>query len=238
MQWEKGISAWKQISDDIETSIKNKTWKPGDKLPTEMELAKTYRVNRHTIRRSVHELVEKGLISVEQGRGMFIPDYVLDYKLAKRTRFSEVVSSQNKFPGGRILSGEVIKANKKVSEALKMPLEGKVCLLRTIRELDGVPIVLAAHYFSASRFPDFLERFEEFKSVSKTLDSYGLGNYERQSTNISARMPNSEEIASLKQPANRPVLITESVNVDSFGEPIEFGISAFSADRTNLIVES
>ena len=238
MQWEKGISAWKQISDDIETSIKNKTWKPGDKLPTEMELAKTYRVNRHTIRRSVHELVEKGLISVEQGRGMFIPDYVLDYKLAKRTRFSEVVSSQNKFPGGRILSGEVIKANKKVSEALKMPLEGKVCLLRTIRELDGVPIVLAAHYFSASRFPDFLERFEEFKSVSKTLDSYGLGNYERQSTNISARMPNSEEIASLKQPANRPVLITESVNVDSFGEPIEFGISAFSADRTKLIVES
>ena len=238
MQWEKGISAWKQISDDIETSIKDKTWKPGDKLPTEMELAKTYRVNRHTIRRSVHELVEKGLVSVEQGRGMFIPDYVLDYKLAKRTRFSEVVSSQNKFPGGRALSGEVIKANKKVSEALIMPLEGKVCLLRTIRELDGVPIVLAAHYFSASRFPDFLERFEEFKSVSKTLDSYGLGNYERQSTNISARMPNSEEIASLKQPANRPVLITESVNVDNSGKPIEFGISAFSADRTNLIVES
>ena len=238
MQWEKGISAWKQISDNIETSIKNKTWKPGDKLPTEMELAKAYRVNRHTIRRSVHELVEKGLVSVEQGRGMFVPDYVLDYKLAKRTRFSEVVSSQNKFPGGRALSGEVIKANKKVSEALTVPLEGKVCLLRTIRELDGVPIVLASHYFSASRFPDFLERFEEFKSVSKTLDSYGLGNYERQSTNISARMPNSEEIASLKQPANRPVLITESVNVDSFGEPIEFGISAFSADRTNLIVES
>ncbi len=238
MQWEKGISAWKQISDDIETSIKSNTWKPGDKLPTEMELAKAYRVNRHTIRRSVHELVEKGLVSVEQGRGMFIPDYVLNYKLAKRTRFSEVVSSHNKFPGGRALSGEVIKANKKVSEALTMPFEAKVCLLRTIRELDGVPIVLAAHYFSASRFPDFLKRFEEFKSVSKTLDSYGLGNYERQSTNISARMPNSEEIASLKQPANRPVLITESVNVDSFGEPIEFGISAFSADRTNLIVES
>ncbi len=238
MQWEKGISAWKQISDDIETSIKSNTWKPGDKLPTEMELAKAYRVNRHTIRRSVHELVEKGLVSVEQGRGMFIPDYVLNYKLAKRTRFSEVVSSHNKFPGGRALSGEVIKANKKVSEALTMPFEAKVCLLRTIRELDGVPIVLAAHYFSALRFPDFLERFEEFRSVSKTLDSYGLGNYERQSTNISARMPNSEEIASLKQPANRPVLITESVNVDSFGEPIEFGISAFSADRTNLIVES
>ena len=238
MQWEKGISAWKQISDDIETSIKSNTRKPGDKLPTEMELAKAYRVNRHTIRRSVHELVEKGLVSVEQGRGMFIPDYVLNYKLAKRTRFSEVVSSHNKFPGGRALSGEVIKANKKVSEALTMPFEAKVCLLRTIRELDGVPIVLAAHYFSASRFPDFLKRFEEFKSVSKTLDSYGLGNYERQSTNISARMPNTEEIASLKQPANRPVLITESVNVDSFGEPIEFGISAFSADRTNLIVES
>ena len=157
MQWEKGISAWKQISDDIETSIKSNTWKPGDKLPTEMELAKTYRVNRHTIRRSVHELVEKGLVSVEQGRGMFIPDYVLNYKLAKRTRFSEVVSSHNKFPGGRALSGEVIKANKKVSEALIMPFEAKVCLLRTIRELDGVPIVLAAHYFSASRFPEFIE---------------------------------------------------------------------------------
>ena len=28
MQWEKGVSAWKQISDDIETSIKTKLGNP------------------------------------------------------------------------------------------------------------------------------------------------------------------------------------------------------------------
>ena len=118
-----------------------------------------------------------------------------------------------------------------------MPLEGKVCLLRTIRELDGVPIVLATHYFSASRFPDFLERFEEFKSVSKLwiVTAWVIMNGNQLILVRGCQIRRNSKSQTTSQPAG---INNRVINVDSFGEPIEFGISAFSADRTNLIVES
>ena len=42
----------------------------------------------------------------------------------------------------------------------------------------------------------------------------------------------------LRQPRNRPVLVTESVNVDSDRTPIEFGIARFAPDRVQIVVES
>ena len=39
----------------------------------------------------------------------------------------------------------------------------------------------------------------------------------------------------LSQPGNRPVLVTESVNVDLEGRPTEYGIARFASDRMQIV---
>ena len=51
-----GVALWRQVADGIERGIADGTFAPGEKLPGETEIAETYRVNRHTVRRALATL--------------------------------------------------------------------------------------------------------------------------------------------------------------------------------------
>src|SRR5579875_463697 len=97
-----GIALWRQISNALSAEISAGAYRPGARLPTEAELAHRFRVNRHTVRRAMDELSRSGFARVEQGKGAFVPEDVLDYVVAPRTRFSEWIRRHNKEPSGRI----------------------------------------------------------------------------------------------------------------------------------------
>jgi len=48
--------------------------KPGDKIPSENEIALMFNFSRHTIRKAISELQIQRFIYTEQGRGTFIAD--------------------------------------------------------------------------------------------------------------------------------------------------------------------
>ncbi|MEI9982414.1 MAG: GntR family transcriptional regulator [Aliidongia sp.] len=84
-----GVAVWRQIDQSLSREIAAGDWQPGERLPTEQALAARFQVNRHTIRRAIQSMVQRGLLRVEHGRGHFIQEGVIDYVVGKRTRFSE-----------------------------------------------------------------------------------------------------------------------------------------------------
>lgn len=56
-----GVALWRQVADGIERGIADGSYASGSKLPGETEIAETYRVNRHTVRRALATLAERGL---------------------------------------------------------------------------------------------------------------------------------------------------------------------------------
>ncbi|HTN11112.1 MAG TPA: GntR family transcriptional regulator [Acetobacteraceae bacterium] len=75
---EDGVALWRQIANALEAEIAAATLAPGARLPTEAQLAARFAVNRHTVRRALEEMSRNGLIRVEQGRGSFVAEDVLD----------------------------------------------------------------------------------------------------------------------------------------------------------------
>lgn len=232
-----GVSLWRQIASAITADIERGMLRVGDSLPPERMLAERFGVNRHTIRQSMAALAEDGLVRVEQGRGTFVQDVVLDYRLTSRTRFSEIVSRQNRTPGGRLLRSAEMEATPAIVAALGGDAS-RCVLLETLSEADGRPISIGAHHFPMPRFARMPVLFAETGSISAALARLGVTDYARQSTRVMARLPDAEEARLLRQPRNRPVLVTEAVNADSDGEPIEFGIARFASDRVQILVES
>src|SRR3954470_7462517 len=115
-----GVALWRQIAGSLETEIAGGGLSPGARLPTEAELTARYGVNRHTVRRAMEELENRGLVRIEQGRGSFVAEDVLDYPVGPRTRFSETIRRQNREPQGRILRIEEMPAESNVAELLKL----------------------------------------------------------------------------------------------------------------------
>ncbi|MSO76113.1 MAG: phosphonate metabolism transcriptional regulator PhnF [Alphaproteobacteria bacterium] len=232
-----GFTLWRQIEAVLEDEIAQGAHPPGARLPTEVALATRFSVNRHTIRRAMAGLAERGLLRVEQGRGTFVQEHMVDYPLGRRTRFSENVARAERAPGDRLLRALTLPASPEVAEALAIAANAPVVMLETLGEADGRPLGLGAHHFPAARFLGLIRAYEASRSISRALAACGVPDYTRKLTRITVRMPSADEARILQQPANRPVLVTEAVNVDAAGAPIEYGVARFAGDRVQLVVE-
>jgi len=63
-----------QLKAILLTQIRERNWNPGDKLPSEEQLSKQYKINRATIRRALKDLIQQGLIYRIPATGTFVSD--------------------------------------------------------------------------------------------------------------------------------------------------------------------
>jgi len=233
-----GVALWRQIQHKLEAEIESGRFKPGDKLPTEFELADSLNVNRHTVRRALSEMEEKGLLRVEQGRGTFVHEAVIAYSLGKKTRFTANLASIGREAGHKLIASKVMEADASVAKALCLRKGAPVVVLDTLGSADGRPVSYARHYLAKALFPNIAESYASTQSITKALADHGYPDYERKWTRIMARMPQGNEAELLMQPRNRPLLVTEAVDADPTGMPINYGISRFASDWVQIVVEN
>lgn len=69
-----GLPKYAQLRDQLIAAIRAGEWKPGDKLPTEQELARGTPYSLGTVQRALRELVEEGLVVRAQGSGTFVAE--------------------------------------------------------------------------------------------------------------------------------------------------------------------
>jgi len=229
---------WHQVADALEHDILSKVYPPGSRLPTEADLAARFGVNRHTLRRAVAVLQDQGLIRVEQGRGTFVQEDVIEYPLARRTRFSEIVGRQARTPSGKLLRSVSIPADAVVADRLGVAIGDAVALIETIGMADDAPLSLARHHFPLARFPDLFSAYREGGTVTDMLRRLGVEDYFRKTTRLTSRMPDEYEMRHLRLSKTVPVLVLESVNVDSDDTVLEFGITRFAASRVQIVIDT
>src|SRR3954451_10787549 len=129
VQRQDGVTLWRQIANRLRDDITSGASQPGCQLPTEAEMSARFGVNRHTVRRALEELQRDGLVRVEQGRGSFVAEDVLDYAVEARTRFSQWIRRHNMEPSGRVLRLQEVAADQRVARGLGIRGGARVVML-------------------------------------------------------------------------------------------------------------
>ena len=191
-------------------------------------------VTRHTVRRALADLAERGLIESSQGRGSYVRRPAIAYKLGRRTRWSDLMRSLRTEASTKTLVSEVRPADMQVARALKLPVGAPVVLIERLSFADGEPVSLSRHCFSHERFPYFIDMYAKKRSITETLLQSGVPDYIRSRTRVSARAASVEECALLHMPRHVPLLVTQSLNIDGLKAPLEWGEARFAADRIEL----
>lgn len=233
-----GIAAWRQIADEIAAEIRAGVLAAEAQLPTESQLAARFSVNRHTVRRALAELAERGLVRATQGRGTFVETRPIPYPIGRRTRFSEIVSRAGREAGGRLIDSAILAADGMVAAALRIPAGAPVIRLDTVRYADDAPIAMGSGFFPLPRFAGLNDAYLATGTMTKALESRGVSDYRRLETRVSARPATPAEAARLDLAPGRILLTIDSINVDVDGVPIQFTRGVFSADRTEILIES
>lgn len=228
-------TTWTTIKDELERDIAEGRLCPGDRLPTEPDLAQRFEAGRHSVRRAVAALAKEGKLSIEQGRGTFVESTpLLTYAISRRTRLRRNLAPQGLEVSGDLLNAEVIEATAPVRLALRLNKGAKVIASRRITYADKMPISVGVSYHSADRFPDYLERRRVTASVTETYKSYGIDDYLRGETQLHARQADPDEAKLLRQHPDLPVIVVRAIDTLPDGTPIAFKEVIWSAARVQF----
>ena len=148
-----GVALWRQVADGIERGIADGSFAAGEKLPGEVEIAETYRVNRHTVRRALASLAERGMVRAERGSGTYVEMQRLAYPLRARTRFSEIVGAGGREPRGQLIGASVVPATREVARQLGLKTGAPLIRIEALRLADRTPICVGTTWLAAAHLP-------------------------------------------------------------------------------------
>lgn len=227
---------WTSIAATLRDEIGAGRYRPGDRLPTEAELAGRFGVNRHTVRRAIADLAGNGLVHTRRGAGVFVTVEPTDYPLGRRVRFHQNLKSAGQIPDKKILLQETRKADRREAEALDLAVGAPVHVHEGISLADGLPLALFRSVFPAERFPSLLADLADTRSVTAALARAGVTDYTRASTRLTAKLASPTQALRLRLPEGASILRSVAINIDCAGRPVEYGHTWFAGDRVCLVV--
>ncbi len=233
-----GVALWRQVADGIERGIADGRFAAGERLPGETEIAETYRVNRHTVRRALATLAERGLVRAERGSGTYVEAPRIAYPLRSRTRFSEIVGAGGREPRGELIGASEEPATRELAKRLGLKAGVPLIRIEALRLADRSPICVGTTWLAAERFPDAGRVYDRMRSTTKLLAHYGVRDYRRASTRVSAAIVDAADAIRLDLALGRPVLVVDSTDVDADGKPLLTTRARFAAERVEFLVEN
>ncbi len=229
---------YRGIASQLSKDIAGGTWRPGEQIPTEIELAERFGVSQGTMRLAVLELVKAGLLSRRQGKGTFVNAMRLDQSLERFFRYERRDAGNNLTPETLVLGvGEVV-ADAQTREALGVVTRRSVGWLRRLRRQDGEAFLLHDSYFPIELWADIQANCELgqpnlYRQLQRFCDTPML----RADEYLSARLSTADESQVLEIPEASAVVHLERHAYTFSDRKVEFRRSVGRGDRFSYHVQ-
>ena len=145
-----------QVGEAIREEIEEGRWPVGSRIPVEDELCKKYDVSKATIRFAVLELVRKGYLNRQQGRGTFVCRTIPAPEMRMTTEFDELMLEPLEPVSVRVLAQTLMTPVDDLDVKLEAPGETHVIYIRRLALAANEPILLAESYIPYHFCPELL----------------------------------------------------------------------------------
>ncbi len=226
-----------QVYLDLRAALDAGEWRPGDRLPTERELAAEYGCSLSTVRRALSELARERRVERMRGRGTFVMRPPIELDFEGTSSFTEEMHLRGHDPGTKLLEAGRRKAAEHVAEALGLEPSAGTYYIERLRLADGEPLLLEQVHLPEHRFPGLLAADLERESLYDVLTMrYGTRVAKAREWLEPVALP-AREAGLLRQPAGGSALSIEGIAFDEEGRPVEYARSYVRGDRTRYYVD-
>ena len=225
---------YQQIKGLILQSLQSSEWKPGESIPSEMELAARYRVSQGTVRKAIDELASGHLLVRKQGKGTFVATHA-EHQV--QYRFLKLVPDQGDLntegPAQReIIDCKRLRASADIARALALRSGDAVLQVRRVLSFAGVPTILEDLWLPGAPFKGLTaERLAGYHGPMYALFETEFGvRMVRAEEKIRAVLPDKAQRELLDLPANTPLLSVERVAYTYNDTPMELRRGFYRTD--------
>src|SRR6516164_8439325 len=129
-----------QVEAVLASDIAGGTLPAGSQLPTENDLIERFGVSRPTVRRAVQNLVSRGLVEIQRGKGTYVTRPKITQELTALSGFVEDMQALGRHPTARLIDRQLVPADRTVAQQLALPAGSLVVRIRRVRLADGEPV--------------------------------------------------------------------------------------------------
>jgi GntR family transcriptional regulator len=154
---------YQQIKALITQSLQSGKWKPGELIPSEVELAGRYKVSQGTVRKAIDELAAEHLVVRRQGKGTFVASH---NESRAHYRFLKLLPDEGvpHHPDHDYLEVKRIRAPAEVARLLELKSGDAVVYIKRLMAFDGAPTILEELWLPGQLFKGLTaERLAEYK---------------------------------------------------------------------------
>jgi GntR family transcriptional regulator len=227
-----GVPLHSQIRASVQELIETGEWPARFRLPSEAELALTFKVSRMTVRQAIDKLVESGLLYRRRGVGTFVVPRVVSRDLMKLSSFSEDAKARGMPVRSEVRVAKVVRADTELAKKVGLLPKENVVMVERLRFYDDRPIALQKVWVPEALCPELVDPAVAAGSIYGHLElerNYRLG-WGLQT--MSARVPTKNE-ARLLQIASTSVALmcVERTTFLDDGTAIELSRSIYRGDE-------
>jgi GntR family transcriptional regulator len=213
---------YQQIKGLITRGLEAGEWKPGDMIPSEIELAARFGVSQGTVRKAVDELAAEHLLVRRQGKGTFVASHT-----EPRTQFRFLRLTANagepRHAESSILECRRVRAPAEIARALELKPGDAIIMVKRMLTFDGVPCVLDELWLPGAIFKGLTaERLTQSKAPLYSLFESEFGTkMVRADEKLRAVAAEAADARLLRVEAGAPLLSVERLTYTYGDKPVE-----------------
>jgi GntR family transcriptional regulator len=223
---------YQQIKALITRSLQSGEWKPGELIPSEVELANRFKVSQGTVRKAIDELAAENLVMRRQGKGTFVSTH---HEERAHFRFLKLMPDEGvpHYPESKFIEVKRMRAPADVARLLDLKSGDAVIFIKRVQSFDGMPTIVEELWLPGMTFKGLTaERLVEYKGPMYGLFESEFGTRMIRATEkIRAVCAAAEDAALLHLPANTPLLASERVSFTYGDKPVELRRGLYSTER-------
>ncbi|MFL6717283.1 MAG: GntR family transcriptional regulator [Burkholderiaceae bacterium] len=222
---------YQQIKALITQSLQSGEWKPGELIPSEVELAARFKVSQGTVRKAIDELSAENLLVRRQGKGTFVATHHEERAHYRFLRLMPDVGEAHQ-ADNRIIEVKRMRAPAEVARLLDVKSGDSVIFIRRVQSFDGVPTILEELWLPGALFRGLTaERLVEYKGPMYGLFETEFGTRMIRATErIKAVLAEPQVSELLDVPAGTPMLSLERVSFTYGDKPVEVRRGLYRTD--------
>ncbi len=132
---------YQQIKVLITRSLQSGEWKPGEAIPSEIELAARYKVSQGTVRKAIDAMADENLVVRRQGKGTFVATHAeenIQYRFLRLTPDTGEAGGMQR----RFIDCRRMRAPAEIARALELKAGDTAVQVRRLLFFRGKPVVL------------------------------------------------------------------------------------------------
>lgn len=233
------LPAHARIGYWLERLIVSRKLSPGDKLPSEVDMAAALRVSRMTLRQALASVEGKSLLERRRGRfgGNFVAQPRFDFSLSGLPGFTEQMRRAHVEAGAHVVQALTRAPSPDVRAALRLRRGDQVHEVLRVRSANGDPITLEETYFPAAVFPGMLESDLQ-DSLYRVMEREYRKPPHAADEVIEPVKATSQQAELLNIDVDDALLLVTRTSYAVDGLPVEFSRDYFRPDRTRVVVRT